>query len=632
MLSSFYSGISGLMANNQAITVVGNNIANVNTIAYKGSKASFEDVLYQSILGSAGTSQVGRGTALSCVDGNFAQGSFESTSEATDLAIGGSGFFIVRSPENDRIYYTRAGQFRFDKDGNLTTPAGYILQGKEIDRTVVPPSAAGVNKDVIVSPEPSAPKATTQIGMAVNLLSNAPCKATVKDLSAGIISKVELSSGKYARAGNYEAKITKRQASHTGTNAVDFGTSGLTDKIIINGQSIDVSGISTMAALATKINTNMTATNTKVTAAATTDGKLTLSATTPGVDITIDTSQISGGDIGWTAEDIASKELYGANLALTVTTLLDGVEQPDYSKTFTNNILTTGGTITNFSDTTGVSSGLDITYGAITSDSSTQTFNISGFTGKTESSTYNPTTTSNYSSAITVYDSLGLPHVVTIYFRKSHEEGTDQVWEWHAHLGSADSATGEETIVKSGYLVFNTSGVLTSGGDPIPIDFTFAQQAAPQQIYLVMGSTSGGGSSTQYPIASTTNYQAQDGYPPGVLMEVTVNQDGVMSGHYSNGQILDLYQIVLADFNNPRALSREGGNLYAETLETGKPKTGMPGEGALGKINPNSLEQSNVDLASEFVKLIVAQRGFQANSRVITTTDEILQELMNLKR
>ena len=147
-----------------------------------------------------------------------------------------------------------------------------------------------------------------------------------------------------------------------------------------------------------------------------------------------------------------------------------------------------------------------------------------------------------------------------------------------------------------------------------------------------MGSDSGGGASTQYPLASITNYQAQDGYPPGVLMNITVSQEGVMSGHYSNGQILDLYKIVLANFNNPRALSREGGNLYAETLATGEPKTGFPGEGALGKINPNSLEQSNVDLATEFVKMIVSQRGFQANSRVITTSDEILQELMNIKR
>jgi len=121
MLSSFFSGISGLMANSYGINVVGNNIANVNTIGYKGARATFQDVLYQSVFGTAGTSQIGRGTALSSVDTLFAQGSFESTSEPTDLAIGGKGFFIVESgdPGNETQYYTRAGQFRFDKDGYM---------------------------------------------------------------------------------------------------------------------------------------------------------------------------------------------------------------------------------------------------------------------------------------------------------------------------------------------------------------------------------------------------------------------------------------------------------------------------------------------------------------------------------
>ena len=134
MLSSFFSGISGLVANSQSINVVGNNIANVNTIGFKGSRATFEDVLYQSIFGTSGTSQVGRGSALSSVDTLFAQGSFESTSEPTDLAIGGKGFFMVRSQDNNANYFTRAGQFRFDKEGRMINPAGYVLQGKQIDR------------------------------------------------------------------------------------------------------------------------------------------------------------------------------------------------------------------------------------------------------------------------------------------------------------------------------------------------------------------------------------------------------------------------------------------------------------------------------------------------------------------
>ena len=185
----------------------------------------------------------------------------------------------------------------------------------------------------------------------------------------------------------------------------------------------------------------------------------------------------------------------------------------------------------------------------------------------------------------------------------------------------------------AGYLTFNDSGVLISGGDPIPVNFNFSNGASPNQpIDLVFGPQSGGGTTTQYPIASTTDFQTQDGYPPGTLTSISVNTDGIISGTYSNGQIIDLYQITLASFNNPQGLTREGGNLYSETLESGVPYTNAPGEGGLGNINANSLEQSNVDLATEFVKMIVAERGYQANSKVITTTDEMLQELMQIKR
>ena len=105
-----------------------------------------------------------------------------------------------------------------------------------------------------------------------------------------------------------------------------------------------------------------------------------------------------------------------------------------------------------------------------------------------------------------------------------------------------------------------------------------------------------------------------------------------MVGHYSNGQILYQYRVALAKFNNNQALNKVGGNLWSATMASGGAITGHPGENGLGSIAPNSLEQSNVDIASEFVKMITTQRGFQANSRVITTTDDMLQELINLKR
>jgi len=541
MLSSFFSGISGLMSNSQSINVVGNNIANVNTVGYKASRATFEDVLYQSILGSSGTSQVGRGTSLSSVDTLFSQGSFESTSEGTDLAIGGKGFFIVRSGDNESNYYTRAGQFRFDKEGYLTNPTGYILQGRQIDRITHAPY--GVDTDIVISQTPSEPRATELVGMNVNLQSSATWKGNIDPTLGGTgtgVASATVSEGGYPRVGSYSLVV----------------------------------------------------------------------------DATAGT------------------------LAVTVTLVNpDGTAPTPATKTYTNTI-TAGTTYTNFADaTTGETSGLDIAM-ASTLASGTQTLDVRGFSIDNINTTHNPTATSDYSSSITAYDSLGQAHVVTVYFRKSYEtpatatNGATSTWEWMAHLDAADSFTNANALAGWGTLTFNSNGVLTSGGSAIPVSFDFSQGAAQDQMIDISfaGAAAGGSDTTQFPIASTTNFQTQDGYPPGVLQSVTVDTTGIISGHYSNGQILDLYQITLANFNNPWGLTREGGNLYSETLESGVALTNAPGESGLGKINPNSLEQSNVDLATEFVKMIVAQRGFQANSRVITTTDEILQELMNLKR
>ncbi len=632
MLSSLFSGISGLMTNGQAINVIGNNIANVNTIGFKSSRATFQDALYQSIQSAAGTSQVGRGANLSSVDTLFSQGSFETTSEATDLAIGGKGFFIVKSEDGTSSYFTRAGQFRFDKDGNLANPAGYVLQGKAIDRVTNAPT--GVDTNIIVSAEPSLPKSSEVIGMAANLQSNAAWKGAITQPASGsTITQVQVNESKWARAGSYTATTAQRLAAaitHTGTEAAE---GPLTGTLTINGTDITLASVDA-ADLATTINTALTAAGVNVTASLT-SGKLVLTATANGTDISIDDSAVSTGSVGWSTEDKTSTELNGATMTLAVNQLLNGDSQG--ITTYTNYVAAAGtSAVTNFKDLTGQESGLDITYDPITSTTAeSQTFAVSGFNYTTTSTLSNPATTSNYSSSVTVYDSLGQPHVVNVYFRKSHETQTPTqtaVWEWHAQLNASDSSTQADIDVQAGYLTFNNSGTLTSGGDPVEVTFNFSSGAPNQKINLVFGSGSGGGTTTQYPIASTTNFQTQDGYPPGVLQNVSVSTDGVISGHYSNGQILDLYQVTLANFNNAQGLTKQGGNLFSETIESGVAYTNAPGEGGLGSINSNSLEQSNVDLATEFVKMITSQRGFQANSRVITTTDEILQELMQLKR
>jgi flagellar hook-basal body protein len=139
-------------------------------------------------------------------------------------------------------------------------------------------------------------------------------------------------------------------------------------------------------------------------------------------------------------------------------------------------------------------------------------------------------------------------------------------------------------------------------------------------------------SSTSYNTGSTTLFQSQDGYTAGFLQGVSVDRDGILTGSYSNGQVLELYALTLADFNDQYSLYREGGNLFSETRSSGPPLTGLANASGKGAIASNSLEQSNVDLATEFVSMITTQKGYQANSKTITTTDEMLNVLIQMKR
>ena len=140
------------------------------------------------------------------------------------------------------------------------------------------------------------------------------------------------------------------------------------------------------------------------------------------------------------------------------------------------------------------------------------------------------------------------------------------------------------------------------------------------------------GDVTGFASDSGTTFQYQDGYPAGTLRSISVDDQGVVTATYSNGEMTPMFQVALADFPSYDGLSKMGNNLYAESMASGQALPSTAGTGRLGNISPGSLEMSNVDLAEEFVKMITTQRAFQANSRVITSSDEILQELINIKR
>ncbi|MBW2138056.1 MAG: flagellar hook-basal body complex protein, partial [Deltaproteobacteria bacterium] len=164
--SALFSGISGLTTLGNAMQIIGNNIANVNTVGFKGSTFSFQDLLSQSISTLSGTSQVGRGTALGDIYSSFDQGSFESTANSTDLAIGGEGFFVLREENNDNLYYSRAGNFRFNKDGYLVNPEGYIVQGWRLDENG---EDIGSVTNILLSSFTSRPQQTDHVQAIVNL-------------------------------------------------------------------------------------------------------------------------------------------------------------------------------------------------------------------------------------------------------------------------------------------------------------------------------------------------------------------------------------------------------------------------------------------------------------------------------
>jgi len=236
-----------------------------------------------------------------------------------------------------------------------------------------------------------------------------------------------------------------------------------------------------------------------------------------------------------------------------------------------------------------------------------------------------------YSTSQSVFDSLGNAIPLTLTFTK---QAAAQTWSVAA---SVPAPNGPATIngAATAAMTFDSNGNLTAPAADATIAITLANGATtPLSITwdLVDASGTGLGDITGYASASSTTFQYQDGYASGVLQSISVDEDGVVTAAYSNGQLTPTYQIALADFPSYYGLTKLGQNLYAESLQSGQPLPGVAGNGRLGSITPGAIEMSNIDLAQEFVKMITTQRAFQANSRVITTSDEILAELINIKR
>ena len=253
----------------------------------------------------------------------------------------------------------------------------------------------------------------------------------------------------------------------------------------------------------------------------------------------------------------------------------------------------------------------------------------------------NPEKTSDFANSIDIFDSHGTKHTMTTYFRRIEgDEGP--TFEWFATVDGREVTDSDPEIsdhqIARGIVRFNNMGLLLSE-ETIESNVNFSKGANPNQVIefdfgknIGTEDGTGVGSSTATAANSGTNFHSQNGYESGNIKSIRIEMDGKIKGYYTNGIQRTLAALALATFENTDGLQKAGYNQFFSTLRSGAPRIGLPQTGTRGATYSSTLEESNVDLAQQFVNMIVTQRGFQANSRSITTTDSMIEEVVNMKR
>ena len=244
---------------------------------------------------------------------------------------------------------------------------------------------------------------------------------------------------------------------------------------------------------------------------------------------------------------------------------------------------------------------------------------------------------STFTAAVQIYDALGSPHVATITYTKQAAAGA---WSYAVTVPGEDVAggtAGTPTSIGTGTLAFNSSGLLGSvnGGALADISLSlpgWVNGAAASTLSWNIVEPDGSATLSGFAITSATSSIRQNGSAPGTMDNITISPDGTITATFGAGQAVNIGQLALATFNNPKGLVKLGSNLYGVSAAAGIPNIGEAGTGGRGTLIGSALEQSNVDMAQEFTQMILAQRGYQANSKTITVSDELLVDTLNLKR
>ncbi len=248
----------------------------------------------------------------------------------------------------------------------------------------------------------------------------------------------------------------------------------------------------------------------------------------------------------------------------------------------------------------------------------------------------NPSTTSNFSTSMQIYDSKGSAHSVNVYFSKN----TNGTWDYNALASGADvtgGTAGQNVDIASGTLSFTTGGALQSNTLNSGGTVSFNGATANQPVNMKFGTSIAAGGTgldgiTDFGSPSTVSAQSQDGYSSGSLSGVSINTDGTVEGVYTNGQTIGVAKLAVAKFTSNDGLARQGSNVWSATSESGVAALGAAGEGGRGSLVTGELEESNVDVSTQMVDLIAHQFSFQADSKTITTADQMLQDVIQMKQ
>jgi flagellar hook protein FlgE len=599
------TAVGGLQAQSFALQNVAGNIANASTVGYKGIDTSFEDLIPDATSPQA---QVAGGVTAYAQATVTTQGTVTATTVGTNMAINGDGFFSVQQStstvDNAPVFsgvtdYTRRGDFQMNSTGNLVNGAGYYLMGVTVDPKTGNP--LGSVPTILQFANNFIPAQTTA---SITYAANLPATPTTTAMSTA-------ATGTLLADGGLDPADFTDNPLIVGTPAAPFVTAAATGNPEVNTAATPVAITAATVLSGTPPSNSLTANF--------------IAGNTITVDGTVINLTASGG-------------------------LNDATHIPVDS--------TVGALLTLIDSTTGTATPSSVTGGAVsiesgtTSDLSITTNNPGALAALGFSGTITATRTGGGSAgtgtvignddasflaqsisggAITAYDSTGTPVNLQLRWAKTDSAslGAGHTNQWNLFYQTDSTASGASVAwVNVGTnFTFSASGALTS---PATAAITIPNVTVGSQSLGSLSFSMGSGGLTQFASTSgttTINSISQNGYAAGQLQSVAINNNGIVVGTFSNGQNLDLADVTLSHFNGTNYLSALDGGAYAVTEQSGSAIAG-----ASGTISGSSLEGSNTDIAEEFTKLIVTQQAYSANTKVITTANDMVQDLLNVLR